>query len=245
MNNKRVTIHLFCLLLFLGGCGVFWLFGGGEEQSESLNYIFDSRLECQTTEVGREQTSHNTSIHNYGDELGNSQLPPPTSKISSKETKKEQQVETVQNEKIEEEQEPHSEESISSKETEPSLNTISACKAIGFNRMAGKVNPVDGTFIKAALYEEQKSFSPASPVKIRLMDDVKVSGIDIPKNTIVYASANLLEGRVYLSTETITYKKKEYPFKTDIFDIDEKEGLKISDEKIALPAGYRLKMMRK
>lgn len=245
MNKKSLTIHLFCLLLFIGGCGLFWLFGGGEEQSESLNYIYDGRLECQATEVGREQSSHNTSMCNRGDEAEKSQLSLSASKISIEDTIKEEHQQSAEIKKKATKHAAKLVESQPIKESEPSAQPITASKSVGFNHMAGNSNSVDGDLIKAALYEEQKSFSPASPVKIRLMDDVKVGGVGIPKNTIVYAKAMLSDDRVYLCTETIIYKKKDYPFNAVVFDMDEREGLKISDGKIALPAGYRVIMKRK
>ena len=50
MSRKTLAIHLYCLFLFVGGCGIFWLFGGGDGEKTSLE---DNKAECmaqQTTD---------------------------------------------------------------------------------------------------------------------------------------------------------------------------------------------------
>ena len=50
MSRKTLTIHLYCLFLFIGGCGIFWLFGGGDGEKTNLE---DNKVECtaqQTTD---------------------------------------------------------------------------------------------------------------------------------------------------------------------------------------------------
>ena len=66
--------------------------------------------------------------------------------------------------------------------------------------------------INAVIHERLKNINEGSQIKLRLMDEVTVEGVSIPKNTVVFATARLSADRVYLTTETVTYKKKDYPF---------------------------------
>jgi hypothetical protein len=99
--------------------------------------------------------------------------------------------------------------------------------------------------INAVIHERLKNINEGSQIKLRLMDEVTVEGVSIPKNTVVFATVRLSADRVYLTTETVTYKKKDYPFNAEVYDLDGMEGLDMTDKNMVLPAGYKVMIRKK
>lgn len=99
--------------------------------------------------------------------------------------------------------------------------------------------------INAVMHERLKNINEGSQIKLRLMDEVTVEGVSIPKNTVVFATVRLSADRVYLTTETVTYKKKDYPFNAEVYDLDGMEGLDMTDKNMVLPAGYKVMIRKK
>lgn len=161
-------------------------------------------------EKGRD-TSHNTSIkNNNGGEADTSPLSP-----SSLEPKEEKLKSNPVERKIAQKNED--EESLSS--TDPDAN-------IGFNPIGEDKN--EDYSINATIYGQQ-SVSTGSQVKLRLLDDINIDGVVITKNTVMYAEAKVSDDRVYMQTEKVTYKRKDYPLNARVYDLDGTEGVSMSD----------------
>ena len=115
--------------------------------------------------------------------------------------------------------------SIVEKKTEPKKNK-------GFKPMGGKGANNSSHSIRAVIHGEQKDITTASQVKIRLLDNVNVAGISIPRNTMVYAKASFTANRILLNIESIAYNDNVYPFDAQIYDVDGFEGLYIPDNAV-------------
>ena len=115
--------------------------------------------------------------------------------------------------------------SIVEKKTEPKKNK-------GFKPMGGKGENNSSSSIRAVIHGEQKDITTASQVKIRLLDNVNVAGISIPRHTMVYAKASFTANRILLNIESIAYNDNVYPFDAQIFDVDGFEGLYIPDNAV-------------
>lgn len=115
--------------------------------------------------------------------------------------------------------------SIVEKKTETKKNK-------GFKPMGGKGANNSSHSIRAVIHGEQKDITTASQVKIRLLDNVNVAGISIPRNTMVYARASFTANRILLNIESIAYNDNVYPFDAQIFDVDGFEGLYIPDNAV-------------
>ncbi|MEE1082912.1 MAG: conjugative transposon protein TraM [Paludibacteraceae bacterium] len=240
MSRKTLTIHLYCLFLFIGGCGIFWLFGGGDGDKTGLE---DNKAEStaqQTTDniatTWEEQSDASTDDDDADAE--------PSSTIPS--TSQESPEKTVCENKGKAVTKTDSERSASiDKESTMSSEAKTDAQDAGFHQLVESDNAIRVKMINAVIHEKQKSISTESPIKLRLLDDVTVEGVCIPKNTVVFAKVRLAADRIYLKTETVTYKKKDYPIDADIYDVDGLEGLKVTDKKLALPAGYKVIIKRK
>ena len=235
MSRKTLTIHLYCLFLFIGGCGIFWLFGGGDGDKTGLE---DNKAECtaqQTTDniatTWEEQSDASTDDDDADAE--------PSSTIPS--TSQESPEKTVCENKGKAVTKTDSERSASiDKESTTSSEAKTDAQDAGFHQLVESDNAERVKMINAVIHEQQKSLNAESRIKLRLLDDVTVDGVSIPKNTVVYAKARVTADRVYLKTETITFKKMDYSFNADVYEPDGQEGLKMADKKVTLPAGYRV-----
>lgn len=240
MSRKTLTIHLYCLFLFIGGCGIFWLFGGGDGEKTNLE---DNKAECtaqQTTDniatTWEEQSDASTDDDDADAE--------PSSTIPS--TSQESPEKTVCENKGKRVTKTDSEWSASiDKESTTSSEAKTDAQDAGFHQLVESDNAERVKMINAVIHEKQKSISTESPIKLRLLDDVTVDGVSIPKNTVVYAKMRIGTDRIYLKTETITFKKTDYPFNGDVYEPDGQEGLSMTDKKMALPAGYKVMIKQK
>lgn len=95
----------------------------------------------------------------------------------------------------------------------------------GYCTMGATETSSSANSIRAVIHGEQKNITTASQVKLRLLDNVTVSGITIPRNTMVYAKASFSSNRIHLDIESIAYNNNVYPFDAQIYDLDGFEGL--------------------
>ncbi len=238
MNNKSLAIHLFCLLLFVVGCGVFWMMNvdknenENEDENEDENenvgvcQVIENKKNHITLEEKGRDTSHNTSIKNKNGGVADiSPLSPSSSQLSDR------KAESYPVERNTNDTKRDGEVLSSDLATIPDEN-------VGFNPI-GDNNQQAEKYINAVIHEQQ-NVSIGSKVKLRLLDDITINGVVVPKNMVVYAEANIVDERVFLRMETITYKRKEYAFNADIFDSDGEKGLKMSNNKAMFPAGYKV-----
>ena len=246
MSKKTLTIHLYCLFLFIGGCGIFWLFGGAESENNHVENKEGSVAQPTEQIAVVEGVHKNVEENSLADQSTELQ-----EEIITTIAEEEAKVDLPDSKAS---LETHSKREETKKQKEPDSKVIETAipsstsnigKNVGFHRMGETNDQKTDNFINAVIHEEQKKISAENQIKLRLLDDVTVDGVFIPKNTVVFAKVRLSADRIYLKTETVTYKKMDYPFVADIYDVDGLEGLKMTDKKLALPAGYKVMIKQK
>lgn len=251
MSNKTLATHLYSLFIFVAGCVVFWLFGGGEEPE---NNRVDNKEEImaqpaaeklavvEDAQEQRKNIGENDSVY-QSTELQENEFISSTvegdAEVDLSDSKAPLKANSKRGGKRQEESESKDNES-----TIPS-STSNIEKNAGFHRMGESNDKKSDNLISAVIHERLKNINEESQIKLRLMDDVTINGECIPKNTVVFATARLSADRVYLTTETVTYKKKDYPFNAEVYDLDGMEGLDITDKNMVLPAGYKVMIRKK
>jgi len=104
----------------------------------------------------------------------------------------------------------------------------------------GKIAPVTGFYsleepekkndeqnaIQAVIYESQ-TLSDGSIIKLRLLNEVYISGQLIPKNTFVYAVAHVSGERLMLTITNVRSEGSIYPVNLSVYDLDGLDGLYI------------------
>ena len=239
MSKKTLIIHLYCLFLFIGGCGIFWLFGEGDGEKTCL--------EVNKAEYTAEQTTDNvaTTWGEQSDASADDGTEPSSTILStSQEYSEEIAHDNKENKKAVTKTDLREPKPID-KESATSYDAKDNAQDAGFHQLWEDDDAKHVKMINAVIHEQQKSINAESRIKLRLLDDVTVDGVSIPKNTVVYAKARVSADRVYLKTETITFKKMDYPFNGDIYEPDGQEGLSMTDTKMALPAGYKVMIKQK
>lgn len=66
-----------------------------------------------------------------------------------------------------------------------------------------------------------------STIKLRLLTDVYVGGMLIPKGTFVFGTAALSEDRLKVSIPAIRYKENLFPVSLQVYDLDGLEGIRV------------------
>ena len=247
MSNKTLATHLYCLFIFVAGCVVFWLFGGGEEPENNHvdnkeEIVAQPAAEKLAMEEVQKNVEENDSIDQsteLQEEEFISTIAEDDAAVDLSDSKAPLKANSKRGGKRQEESE--------SKDNESAIpsSTSNIEKSAGFHRMGESNEKKTDNLINAVIHERLKNINEGSLIKLRLMDEVTVEGVSIPKNTVVFATARLSADRVYLTTETVTYKKKDYPFNAEVYDLDGMEGLDMTDKNMVLPAGYKVTIKQK
>lgn len=80
--------------------------------------------------------------------------------------------------------------------------------------------------VEAAVHETQTIVN-GSIVKIRLVHDVFINGVLIPRNSFVFGTASLKGERLEIKISTIKYLNSIFPVELSVFDIDGIKGIYI------------------
>lgn len=80
--------------------------------------------------------------------------------------------------------------------------------------------------VEAAVHETQTIVN-GSIVKIRLVNDVFINGVLIPRNSFVFGTASLKGERLEIKITTIKYLHSIFPVELSVFDIDGIKGIYI------------------
>lgn len=88
------------------------------------------------------------------------------------------------------------------------------------------VIPGKKNLVKAAIYGDQTIVS-GTPVKMRLLEPLLISGIEIPANTIFSGTASVGASRLKITVENFRYGTYMSPVSFIIFDNDAIEGLNL------------------
>lgn len=86
--------------------------------------------------------------------------------------------------------------------------------------------PGKKNLVKAAIYGDQTIVS-GTPVKMRLLEPLLISGVEIPANTIFFGSASVGASRMKITVENFRYGTYMSPVSFVIFDNDAIEGLNL------------------
>jgi conjugative transposon TraM protein len=80
--------------------------------------------------------------------------------------------------------------------------------------------------IDAVVHEDQTLVN-GSIIKLRLLDDINVRGIVVPKDNFIYGTVSLEGERLTVKIKSLRYKKSLYPVQLSVFDIDGMDGIYI------------------
>lgn len=111
-------------------------------------------------------------------------------------------------------------------ETSPPGQTgiLSSVGFYGLDDEAGALPPVN--LIEAVVHETQEIVA-GSTVRLRLTNDVFISGVLIPKDEFVYGIAALNGERLQIQIKNIRYGQSLFPVALRVFDLDGLEGIHI------------------
>lgn len=80
--------------------------------------------------------------------------------------------------------------------------------------------------IRAAVHEEQTAVN-GSTIKLRLLNDVYINGVHIPRDNFVFGTASLNGERLGITIESIRYRQRLFPVNLTVYDMDGLDGLYI------------------
>lgn len=83
-----------------------------------------------------------------------------------------------------------------------------------------------GNTIKAVVHQDQTLVN-GSTVKLRLVNDVFVNGIKIPKDNFIFGVAQLTGERLSVKIESIRYENSLFPVELMVYDMDGLDGIYI------------------
>lgn len=76
-----------------------------------------------------------------------------------------------------------------------------------------------------AIIDETKTIKLGDDVKMRLMEDIQIGSMMVPKGTIIVAKSNLSGNRLQLKVTSIEYKERIIGVDLSAFDLNGQEGL--------------------
>lgn len=89
-----------------------------------------------------------------------------------------------------------------------------------------------------AIVDETKTIKLGDEVKMRLMEDIQIGTVVVPKGTTIVAKSNLTNNRLQLKVTSIEYKERIIGVDLSAFDLNGQEGLYVplSTEAVGLKA---------
>ena len=122
------------------------------------------------------------------------------------------------------------EQSTVAKNTPSEVQTTKQSGFHGLNSNNSTVNSANG--VKAVIHGDHKDLTNNSIVKIRLLENLKIDNITIPKNNFIYGRVSFASGRLQIRCDNITYRNNIIPFAAIIYDRDGFEGIYVPDNKV-------------
>lgn len=108
------------------------------------------------------------------------------------------------------------------------LSSLVKKRNIGFNTISSKPNFCQVNTIKACINNDQVLIfdqSNTQTVTLRLLENVRVQEIYIPRNTLIIAEAKLEGERLQLTVKNIQYADKSIPVFVNVLDINGQKGI--------------------
>lgn len=78
-----------------------------------------------------------------------------------------------------------------------------------------------------AVVAETQTLTTGSTVKLRLTNDIYISGVLIPKESFIYGTASLNEERLIVQIESVRHENSIFPVKLSVYDLDGISGIYI------------------
>lgn len=78
-----------------------------------------------------------------------------------------------------------------------------------------------------AVVAETQTLVTGSTVKLRLTNDIYISGVLIPKESFIYGTASLNEERLMVQIESVRHESSIFPVKLSVYDLDGLSGIYI------------------
>lgn len=83
--------------------------------------------------------------------------------------------------------------------------------------------------IKAVIHGNHTDVKSGSIIKMRILDDVVIDGVNVPSNTFIYGKLSFKNGRAAISVSNLNYRNRILKFSGSIYDNDGFEGLYVPD----------------
>ncbi|WP_343748154.1 conjugative transposon protein TraM [Fluviicola sp.] len=100
-------------------------------------------------------------------------------------------------------------------------------KGSGFYALDDKGNSViQQNAIRAVVHEDQIIVN-GSTIKMRLVDEVSVNGVLIPKDNFIFGTAQLSGERLIIKIESLRFGRSIFPIDLSVFDLDGLDGVYI------------------
>jgi conjugative transposon TraM protein len=96
----------------------------------------------------------------------------------------------------------------------------------GFYSLDESTNAELSNSISAVIHENQTIVS-GSIVKMRLLNDIAINGVVIPKDNFIFGEAELSGERLNIKINSIRYKNSQFAVKLNVFDLDGMNGVYI------------------
>jgi len=96
----------------------------------------------------------------------------------------------------------------------------------GFFSLDEPVHASSQNAIQAVVAETQ-TLTAGSTVKLRLTNDIYISGVLIPKESFIYGTASLNEERLIVKIESVRHENSIFPVKLSVYDLDGISGIYI------------------
>ncbi len=97
----------------------------------------------------------------------------------------------------------------------------------GFNSLIGTTAIEDSQNAIEAVIHETQTIVDGSTVKLRLLNDVFINGVDIPKNNFLYGIASLRGERLSIKINSVRYNNSLFPVELSVYDMDGLSGIHI------------------
>ncbi len=96
----------------------------------------------------------------------------------------------------------------------------------GFFSLDDVLSDVSQNAIEAVIHETQTLVN-GSTVKLRLVNDIYINGVLIPKNNFVFGTTQLNGERLGIKISSIRYRNSLFPVELQVYDIDGMDGIYI------------------
>jgi conjugative transposon TraM protein len=96
----------------------------------------------------------------------------------------------------------------------------------GFFSLDEPVQAISQNAIQAVVAETQ-TLTTGSTVKLRLTNDIYISGVLIPQESFIYGTASLDEERLIVQIESVRHENSIFPVKLSVYDLDGISGIYI------------------